>query len=175
MASHFHYTPWLLATLVVSDINDNGSFPLCWDNVIYGSKGLGYVYDQHQSLQQLQDKKVITYYYSFSSADLKKTRREMYKKTTEYWKQMVFDDLKIAHPAIESATESIEIHLLGHGMISPVPNFIYGKAKKEASQPIADKIYFAHSDLSGISIFEEAFHQGINAVNSMLNATTLDS
>ena len=175
LASNFHYTPWLLATLVVSDLNDNGSFPLCWDNVIYGSKGLGYVYDQQQSLQQVQDKKVITYYYSFSSSDLKQTRREFYKKPKEYWKQMVFDDLKMAHPTIEEATESIEIHLLGHGMISPVPGFIYGQAKKEASKPIENKIYFAHSDLSGISIFEEAFHQGINAVNTMLDATTLDS
>ena len=175
LASHFHYTPWLLATLVVSDVNDNGSFPLCWDNVIYGSKGLGYVYDQHQSLQQLQDKKVITYYYSFSSADLKKTRREVYKKTKEYWKQMVFDDLKIAHPTIESLTESIEVHLLGHGMISPVPNFIFSDTKKDAAKPIDNTLFFAHSDLSGISIFEEAFHQGINAVNTMLNATTLDS
>lgn len=174
LASNFHYTPWLLATLVVSDLTDNGSFPLCWDNVIYGSKGLGYVYDQQQSLQQIQDKKVITYYYSFSSADLKKTRREIYKKPKEYWKQMVFDDLKIAHPNIKLLTESIEIHLLGHGMISPVPDFIYGQAKKEASKSIDDTIYFAHSDLSGISIFEEAFHQGINAVNTMLDATTLD-
>lgn len=175
LASYFHYTPWLLATLVVSDLNDNGSFPLCWDNVIYGSKGLGYVYDQQQSLQQVQDKKVITYYYSFSSSDLKRTRRELYKNPKEYWKQMVFDDLKIAHSNIELITESIEIHLLGHGMISPVPGFIYGGAKKEASQPIANTIYFAHSDLSGISIFEEAFHQGINAVNTMINGTTLDS
>jgi protoporphyrinogen oxidase len=175
LASNFHYTPWLLATLIVSDLNDNGSFPLCWDNVIYGSKGLGYIYDQQQSLQQVQDKKVITYYYSFSSSDLKKTRRELYTKPKEFWKQMVFDDLKIAHPAIELATESIEIHLLGHGMISPVPGFIYGDAKKEASQHIAKKIFFAHSDLSGISIFEEAFHQGINAVNTMIDGTTLDS
>jgi protoporphyrinogen oxidase len=175
LASNFHYTPWLLATLVVSDLNDNGSFPLCWDNVIYGSKGLGYVYDQHQSLRQVQDKKVITYYYSFSSSDLKRARRELYKKPKEYWKQMVFDDLKIAHPTIELVTEIIEIHLFGHGMICPVPGFIYGDAKKEASQSIADKIYFAHSDLSGISIFEEAFHQGINAVNTMIDATTLDS
>ncbi|MEM0577746.1 FAD-dependent oxidoreductase [Flavobacterium polysaccharolyticum] len=175
LASHFHYTPWLLATLVLSDINDNGRFPLCWDNVIYGSKGLGYVYDQHQSLQQLQDKKVITYYYSFSSADLKKTRREVYKKTKEYWKQMVFDDLKIAHPTIEYLTESIEVHLLGHGMISPVPNFIFSDTKKEAIKPIDNTLFFAHSDVSGISIFEEAFHQGINAVNTMLDATTLDS
>jgi hypothetical protein len=174
MAQNFHYAPWLLATLVVSDLADNGSYPLCWDNVIYGAKGLGYIYDQHQSLQQVQSKKVITYYYSFSSSDVKKSRKDLYHKKGTYWKQLVFDDLKIAHPNIESFTEEISIHILGHGMISPVPGFIFGKAKKEASQNIDGKIFFAHSDLSGISIFEEAFHQGINIVNQMVDGSTLD-
>lgn len=171
----FHYTPWLLATLVVSDLADNFSFPLSWDNIIYGSKGLGYVYDQHQSVSQLQTKKVITYYYSFSGPDLKKTRKEIYKKKTEYWKQMVFDDLKMAHPDIESVTEEMNVFVLGHGMISPVPGFIFGEAKKQASKNIEKLIYFAHTDLSGISIFEEAFHHGINIVNQILDDTTLDS
>lgn len=174
LTHNFHYAPWLLATLVVSDLADNGSYPLCWDNVIYGANGLGYIYDQHQSLQQVQSKKVITYYYSFSSLDVKKSRKNLYQKKSAYWKQLVFDDLKIAHPNIESVTEEINIHLLGHGMISPVPGFIFGKHKKEASQNIEGKIFFAHSDLSGISIFEEAFHQGINIVNQIIDGSTLD-
>ncbi|MDQ1163818.1 NAD(P)/FAD-dependent oxidoreductase [Flavobacterium sp. SORGH_AS_0622] len=171
----FHYTPWLLATLVVEDLPDNFSFPLAWDNVIYGSKGLGYVYDQHQNLNQVQEKKVITYYFSFSSADLRKTRKELYKKDKEYWKQFVLNDLKIAHPDIEEYTEDIEVFLLGHGMISPAPGFIFGESKKLAKQNIQNAVYFAHSDLSGISIFEEAFHQGINVVNEILDGTTVDS
>jgi hypothetical protein len=164
----FHYAPWFVATLVVSDLTDNLSFPLCWDNVAYGSKGLGYIYNQHQSLQQIQNKKVITYYYSFSSSDCRKSRSEIYKKPKEYWKSLVFEDLKISHPDIEEVTESIEIHLLGHGMISPKVGFLTGKSKKLAAKPIDNKVYFAHSDLSGISIFEEAFHQGINVVNKIV-------
>ena len=54
-------------------------------------------------------------------------------------------------------------------MISPVAGFIFGDAKKEAAKNIDNKIFFAHSDLSGISIFEEAFHQGINIVNQIIN------
>ncbi|OXB06283.1 twin-arginine translocation pathway signal protein [Flavobacterium pectinovorum] len=171
----FHYTPWLLASLTVTNLSDNFSFPLSWDNVIYEAKGLGYVYDQHQSLNQVQEKKVITYYYSFSSADLRKSRKELYKKSKDYWKQFVFDDLKIAHPDIEDCTEQMEVFLLGHGMVSPVPGFIFGEAKKEASKNIQNAIYFAHTDLSGISIFEEAFHHGINVVNQILDDTALDS
>ena len=65
--------------------------------------------------------------------------------------------------------------LLGHGMISPKNGFLFGESKRKAVQSIDDKIYFAHSDLSGISIFEEAFHQGINVVNKIVDGTTLDS
>ena len=165
----FQYAPWVLATLVVNALDDNDSFPLCWDNVIYGAKGLGYIYDQHQDLAQVHTKKVITYYCAFSGADLKKERRKMYKQSEEDWKKMVFDDLKIAHPTIESATESIEIHRIGHGMISALPGFVFGKEKIAASQTINNQIFFAHTDLVGISIFEEAFYQGIQVVNKILD------
>lgn len=171
----FHYAPWLLATITVAELTDNQSYPLCWDNVIHDAQGLGYIYDQHQSLQQLYPKKVITYYHSFSSGNLPQTRRAVYKKDKEYWKQQVIADLQKAHPDIERYIETIDIHLLGHGMISPVPGFLFGKEKELARQPIANRIYFGHSDLAGISIFEEAFHQGINAVNKMINDATLDS
>ncbi|MCG2610074.1 NAD(P)-binding protein [Flavobacterium sp. SM15] len=174
-AKNFHYAPWMLATLTVNELWDNASYPLCWDNVVHGSKGLGYIYDQHQSVEQLQSKKVLTYYYSFSDADTRKSRRFMYKQSQAYWKQLVFNDLKIPHPTIESQTQTIEVHRLGHGMISPVPGFIFGEAKQKAAKPIENKIYFAHSDLSGISIFEEAFHQGIKAADAIIYGTTLDT
>lgn len=175
MAQDFHYAPWLLATLVVTDLGDNGSYPLCWDNVIQGAKGLGYIYDQQQSVQQVHRKTVITYYYSFSSDNCAKSRKELYYKNKEHWKKLVFDDLRLAHPDIESKTEEINVHLVGHGMISPVPGFIFGKAKAEAAKAIDNRIFFAHSDLAGISIFEEAFHQGIHAVNQVLDASTMDT
>lgn len=173
ISSKFHYAPWLLATLTVDDLSDNNSFPLCWDNVIYGAKGLGYIFNQHQNLGQIQEKKVITYYYSFSSEDLKKSRKELLSKPESYWKDLIINDLKIAHPDIENFIQEIDIQRIGHGMISPVPGFLFGNDIKQASKSIENKIYFAHSDLAGISIFEEAFHKGINAVNQLLDETTV--
>ena len=175
LSQGFHYAPWFTASITLTDISDDGSFPLSWDNVIYKSKGLGYVYNQHQNLEQIIDKKVITYYYSFSSNDLQKDRKELLKKPIEHWEKIVLSDLKIAHPEIEKYIQTIEIHRIGHGMISPVPNFLKSNNLKEASKNIENKIFFANSDLSGISIFEEAFHQGINVVNAIVNETTLDT
>jgi len=47
-------------------------------------------------------------------------------------------------------------------MIRPTPGFIWGEARRSAvvNQP---PVYFAHSDLSGVSIFEEAYCRGFEA------------
>jgi hypothetical protein len=35
--------------------------------------------------------------------------------------------------------------------------------------PVLDRIVFAHSDLSGIAIFEEAYVRGVRAADALLN------
>ena len=167
--SGFEYAPWFTATITLEDIDLNDDFPLCWDNVIHKGKGLGYIYNQQQSLGQIHKNKVITYYYSFSSSDSKRARKELFNMKEAEIKKIIFSDLKIAHPNIQNFIKEIEIFKLGHGMISPRPNFIFGKSINEAKKSIDNKIHFAHSDLSGISVFEEAFNQGISIVNKIFN------
>ena len=83
-------------------------------------------------------------------------------------KNLVFEELKLAHPHFEEMVEEIYFHKLGHGMISPVLNSVFSEKKEFLKKDIDNKIFFAHTDLSGISIFEEAFHQGIVAAKKML-------
>jgi len=52
-------------------------------------------------------------------------------------------------------------------MIQPRVGFIWGKARWRAAQPQGN-IYFAHSDLSGFSIFEEAQYRGILAAEKIV-------
>lgn len=163
---NFHYSPWLLATLTLRN-EFGGGEELAWDNVIFGAEGLGYINDQHQNLNQNTGEKVITYYRSFSTADSKMARKRLHYMKDEALKKLVLDDLRLAHPEIEAHIIEIQFHKLGHGMISPVPDFIFGSEIQLAKEPIDDKIFFAHTDLSGISIFEEAFHQGIRAAKQM--------
>ncbi|QES90879.1 NAD(P)-binding protein [Rhizosphaericola mali] len=165
----FNYAPWIVSAITISESLDNGSFPLAWDNVIYGGVGVGYVYNQNQNINQQNDIKVISYYLPFSNKDFKSGRRKLYSKSESYWTKCIIEDISLAHPNIEEFILSIEIFRLGHGMISPVKGFIFSKEKLAAAKPIDNKIFFAHSDLSGISIFEEAFHQGIRAADQMIN------
>ena len=56
---------------------------------------------------------------------------------------------------------------MGHAMISPRPGFLTSPQR----QAIADfdgHIQFANSDLSGISIFEEAQYRGVRAADRIL-------
>lgn len=163
---NFNYVPWLLTTITLKN-EFGGDEELAWDNVIYGSDGLGYIYDQHQNVDQIMGEKVITYYKSFSTANCKKARKDLYALQENQLKKIVLDDLKKAHPLIEDFILDMQFHKIGHAMIAPVPNQVFGNS--EAKQPIDGKIFFAHSDLSGISIFEEAFYQGIRAAKEMVN------
>lgn len=173
-ASNFEYAPWLTATVVVKKIPLSEGAPLSWDNVIHNGFGLGYIYNQHQHLHQYKPPFVLTYYAALSENDLLTERRNLFSKSDDYWKNIILSDLEKAHYGITDEIESIEIHKKGHGMISPFPNFIFSEKLKQASENTKN-LYFAHSDLSGISIFEEAFHQGINAAKKLINDTTLDT
>lgn len=163
----FHYVPWLLTTIILKN-EFGGDNELAWDNVIYGSEGLGYIYDQHQSVEQIMGGKVITYYRSFSTADCRKARKKLYSMKDAELKNLVLEDLKKAHPEIEKFVIEMQFHKIGHAMIAPVPGQIFGTHTREARKPLEGKVFFAHSDLSGISIFEESFYQGLRAAQEML-------
>jgi hypothetical protein len=56
-------------------------------------------------------------------------------------------------------------------MISPRPGFIWGSERRKALNPYRN-IHFAHTDLSGIALFEEAFYHGLRAAKEVLTAGT---
>lgn len=175
LATKFQYAPWITATLTVKKFPVGEGASLSWDNVIHNGFGLGYIYNQHQTLNQYHPPFSITYYAALCEDNLKTERRNLLTNRDYYWKNIVLNDLEKAHYGISNEVLEMEIHKKGHGMISPFPNFIFSEEIKTAAQPIDQTIYFAHSDLSGISIFEEAFYQGIKAAKQLLHDTTLDS
>ena len=164
----FNYAPWIIATITLNKFPFADGAPLSWDNVLHNGKGLGYVYAQHQSLGQYKSPFVISYFHSLEGDDLKKLRRRVYEMKDSDWKKFIIDDLSKAHYGIEDEIISIDIFRRGHGMISPTKNFLFSEEKEKLKQPIDNKIFFAHSDLSGISIFEEAFYQGLDTADEVL-------
>jgi protoporphyrinogen oxidase len=165
----FCYNPWLVANVVISNKHLlKTNLPLSWDNVNYDSNSLGYINACHQHINDNNPKTVLTYYFNFSDRESKINRNEVYQKNAENWKKFIVDDLKQSHSAIEQAIEEIDVHLWGHGMISPQVGFRSSQARKTLKEGEGN-IFFAHTDISGISIFEQAFYNGINAAKKILN------
>lgn len=156
------YSPWLVANLFVEELPQGKGHPPAWENVIYKSKSLGYVVSTHQDLRALRPQSVLTYYLAFGEKDTIASRRSILPKTWETWKKEILTDLKRPHPNIESLVTRIDIMTHAHAMVRPVPGFLWG-GEREILARSESGIHFAHCDLSGISIFEEALYRGFEA------------
>ncbi len=164
-----HYAPWLIANITVNKLPTAAKgMVLCWDNVAYGTPSVGYVNANQQDLKVIEEKKVLTYYLPLCDKEPRLSRLAAYTRIYEQWLDIVVPELEQMHPEITQHIEEIEFWLWGHGMISPAVNYIWGDTRKNAQASINNKIFFAHTDLSGISIFEEAFHHGISAAQQVL-------
>ncbi len=159
------YAPWMVANVTVGRMPGGRGAPLCWDNVIYGSRSLGYVVATHQSLRQEQRGTVLTYYWPLSDQSPEDARRAALARTLSEWQAMVMEELLAIHPELDGAVERIDVWLWGHGMIRPTPGAIWGSARA-ATCVHAPPVFFAHSDMSGISIFEEANERGVQAADA---------
>lgn len=164
----FQYVPWMVANLKVSALEERTGAAASWDNVQYESNSLGYVDATHEQLKQQRTKRNLTFYYPLTDDHPAKERQKAQSSTLEDWTKIIFADLKRIHPNIEKATEEINIMIWGHAMAQPLPGVIHGNMLKPLAQSIDNCIHFAHSDLAGISIFEEAFYQGLNAAKKLV-------
>jgi glycine/D-amino acid oxidase-like deaminating enzyme len=163
----FVYSPWLTANLTLERWPAERGFPPAWDNVIYDSPGLGYVVATHQSLRTSEERTVWTYYHAFAELTPEQARQQLLTRDWAYWRDRILDDLSRAHPDIHDCVSRIDVLRLGHAMIRPTVGFlILPDRTAPASLP---QFFHAHSDQSGLSLFEEAQYHGVTAAREALS------
>jgi len=165
--AQFEYDPWMVANITLSALPQDSAQGLAWDNVLYHSSSLGYINATHQAIGRRASDTVITYYLPLSQASPKEAREMALRKSWNEWRDLIVADLRNAHPDIISKIQNIDVWLWGHAMIRPSPGFIWGNSRAQAQAPLGD-LFFAHSDMSGISIFEEAQYRGVSAAEALL-------
>ncbi|MBV8818603.1 MAG: hypothetical protein JO022_09625 [Acidobacteriaceae bacterium] len=167
-ASGFEYAPWLTANLTMERMpKEEEGAELAWDNVIYDSPALGYVDATHMSLASRKDRSVWTFYWSLAEYAPAQARQLLLNKDWGYWKDWILDDLTRAHPDIRECVSRIDIMRIGHAMVRPSPGFVFSEARRRWLASY-NGIWFANSDLSGFSIFEEAQFRGVRAADAVL-------
>ncbi|MBF0328189.1 MAG: NAD(P)-binding protein [Nitrospirae bacterium] len=167
-ANSLSYAPWMIANITLKGNLDGKGATLSWDNVKYKNDALGYIAARHQDIALHKAKQVITYYHPLTAGNPSEERRKALKTSYEEWAEKIIKDVSSMHPDIDIGVEEINVWLWGHAMVRPLPGFIWGNARQKTLHPVG-KIYFAHSDMSGISIFEEAQYRGVAASKKALN------
>jgi hypothetical protein len=160
------YSPWVVANLTLHELPPSPGVHPAWDNVVYGSDSLGYVNAGHQSLSSRPIETVITHYETLCGQPPAKLREWMLTHTHEQWSERVFSALAAPHPDLREHVQRVDVWLWGHGMIRPRPGFLWGK-EREFMQQHRAPIYFAHSDMSGMALFEEAYTRGVQAADAV--------
>lgn len=166
LANALTYSPWMVANLTLNQIPGAPASGPAWDNVFRTSRSLGYVDATHQSLAQRPQATVLTYYQPLDDAPPAKARELALARTHREWSEQVVADLEAAHPGIQNSITNLDVWLWGHAMIRPTPGFIWGERRAAMQAPIG-RLVFAHSDMSGISIFEEAYTRGVTAASAV--------
>ncbi|HEX8721725.1 MAG TPA: NAD(P)-binding protein [Pyrinomonadaceae bacterium] len=170
--AEFEYGAWMVANLFLSDRPRAGlGFPLAWDNVVYESPALGYVVATHQRGLD-RGPTVFTYYYPLTDADPRSARTRLLSAGRDEWADVALSDLGRAHPDIRALTTRLDVMRWGHAMIRPRVGFQWGGARLKAQRPFGP-VHFAHTDLSGVPLFEEAFDHGLRAAEEVLAARGL--
>lgn len=172
--SAFQYGAWVVANLTVQAPPESAGYPLSWDNVFYDSRSLGYVVATHQrDVAVPAGPTVLTWYYPLDGADVRAERERLLSAAYPEWEAIVMADLRAAHPDIDAKAQRLEVMRWGHAMVRPVPGFVWSGARAQAAQSVRANLHFAHSDLGGLAVFEEANWQGVRAAERVLGALDL--
>lgn len=167
------YYSWIVANVTVKTTPEQFR-ALHWDNVRFQSHSLGYVHARHQELRShIDDKTVLTLYWPLYEKD--HTATNIRKKVSGYswgdWAQRVDKELESMHSGISTSILSMDIKIYGHAMIGPRVGRIAQVMKQSERDLKNDRnVFFAHTDNSGMSLFEEAFFWGHRIAGQTLKA-----
>ncbi|MBS0309111.1 MAG: NAD(P)-binding protein [Proteobacteria bacterium] len=165
-AAHMpHHAPWLIANFLMKAFPaELPHAPLCWDNVVYQGRGLGYVVSTHQDIRVTPPtQSIFSAYVALSERTPEDARKWLDRAAPDELLELASADLKAAYGwKLAACVERVDITVRGHAMAIPRPGFRTNPGLK-ALRELDGSILFAHADLSGFSVFEEASWWGYRA------------
>lgn len=162
--------PWLISNFVLHGFpNETGHSQLAWDNIVHGSPGLGYVVATHQHIRVAKPAKtVFTAYCALNHDTPANIRRWLLNAdAAQLLPHAAQDLLTVYGQTFWRHVQEVDITVRGHGMAVPQPGYL-NHPVLHALRRHRSRLLFAHSDLSGYSVFEEALWWGVQAAEQLL-------
>jgi monoamine oxidase len=166
-AAATRYAPWLVANLQLQGpLLDRVGAPPSWDNVMFtpagSSPALGYVDARHQETRPdagATAPQLLTAYLNLPE----RQRAALLQATPEEGLRQVLGALAPLHPDLAGQLVQADLMRWGHAMSIPAPG-VRGQPARQALREARGRLRFAHTDLAGYSVFEEAFTLGSRVV-----------
>ncbi len=169
----FQTGAWMVANVHLRAPPRGRGTPLAWDNVLRESPSLGYVVATHQT--HVDDgPTVLTYYLPFTDEDPRAGRARLLGSSHAELADLCLAELGPAHLRLEPDVERVDVFRWGHGMVQPRPGSLFSGARERAAAP-EGAVRFAHTDMSGVALFEEAFFHGVRAAEQAFAALRPDA
>lgn len=164
------HAPWLVSNVFLEQFpQELAGAALAWDNVRYGSQSLGYVVATHQWLRAAKPQyTVFSAYHAFNPDHEKAGLEYLQQATNRQLLELAMRDLQQAYgQQLWRCVHGVELTLRAHAMAAPTVGFLHNRGLN-ALQAVDGQLLFAHSDLSGLSLFEEAAWWGWQAAAKLL-------
>lgn len=158
--------PWRVAVLHCDQPPASQGVPLAWDSVRYGSDDLGYISNAHQH-GQYGGPTVLTWYQPLTDAD-HAGRRALLTASWASEADRVLSALAPLHPDLRQRVQRLDVWHWGHGTTRPTPGLHAGTLLADLQRPVG-RVLRAHTDLSGVSLFEEALWHGVRAADLVVD------
>ncbi|CAB5511873.1 hypothetical protein LMG26857_01162 [Achromobacter anxifer] len=164
------HAPWMVSNFVMEGYPAEApGEPLSWDNVVYQGQALGYVVSTHQLLRVARSpRSVFTAYHALSGQAPQAAREWLTRASPQELRTEAAADLVAAYgEEFWRRARQLEITVRGHAMATPACGYLSNPGLA-ALREVDGPVLFAHADLSGYSVFEEASWWGVAAAGRIL-------
>lgn len=164
------HAPWMVSNFVMEGYPAEApGEPLSWDNVVYQGQALGYVVSTHQLLRVARSpRSVFTAYHALSGQTPQAAREWLTRASPQELRTEAAADLVTAYgDEFWRSARQLEITVRGHAMATPACGYLSNPGLA-ALRDVDGPVLFAHADLSGYSVFEEASWWGVAAAGRIL-------
>ena len=163
------YTAWLVANVHLRSHPPMRDATLAWENLAYDGWGLGYINARHMANggPTVDGPTVFTFYAALCDNPVVE-RHEMLKEGWEFWARTVLGELERMHPGIAKLITRLDVYKFGHGMVTLTPGYIWGPERVLMKRP-QGRIRFAHCDVGGVPVFEQASYRGIEVAQQIMD------
>jgi hypothetical protein len=161
---------WAVANLTLDHPPiEQGMAGPAWDNVLFGTPSLGYVIATHQTIRVQPGATVLTWYRPLAEHAPEKARAMLQSNDWRYWARAALTELQRPHPDLAQRVQQIDVWRWPHAMVRPTVGAVWNDAPRSIFEQPWRGIHFVHTDVSGVSLFEEAVERGGAAADVIID------